>query len=385
MKKRKICPLTDRCGGCQLQYMKYGEQLRYKQDMVEEVLHRYGPVAPIIGMTNPYHYRNKSQAVYTTAGKSIISGIYRKGTHYVIPVKSCDLEDEETDRIFLEIRKLARDLNIHTYDEDTGYGVLRHVLVKKGFSTGQIMVVLVFGQVHYPSLKEFTKRLTEAFPKIASIQVNINKEKTSMVLGEGRETLIYGKAYIEDSLCGLLFRISAKSFYQVNPVQAEKLYLTAMRMARLKETDVVLDAYCGTGTIALVAASQGIKKVTGIEINEDAVWDARINASQNEIKNASFVQGDASAYCKALAENKETVDVLFLDPPRAGSDERFLSAAIKLKPKTIIYISCNADTLDRDLRYLTRFGPYRVLGFQPFDMFPHTTHVEVAAVISREE
>lgn len=382
MKKRNSCPLAEKCGGCQLQHLKYSEQLNYKQEIVNKTLHHHGPVAPIVGMENPYNYRNKSQAVFASSGKKIISGIYRQGTHKVISVLSCDLEDKETDKIFAEIRKLAMKLNIPPYDEDSGYGVLRHVLIKKAFSTGQIMVVFVSGKSRFPRIKELAESLKKAFPSICSILMNINSEHTSMVLGEGKELLIDGQPYIEDILCGLKFRISAKSFYQVNPIQAEKLYNIAMKMARLQSTDVVLDAYCGTGTIGLIAASKGIKQLVGVEINEQAVIDARKNAEINGIENATFIKADASVFCKELAKNKETVDVLFLDPPRAGSDERFLASAIKLNPKTIVYISCNVNTLDRDIRYITNFSDYKVLGFQPVDMFPHTSHVETVAILS---
>ncbi|MFA6689389.1 MAG: 23S rRNA (uracil(1939)-C(5))-methyltransferase RlmD [Sphaerochaetaceae bacterium] len=379
-----VCPLAHSCGGCQLQGMSYQEQLEWKQDYVDEVLGRFSVVAPILGMQRPVRYRNKIQAVFgRDRSGAIVSGIYRAGTHRIIPVRDCMIEDEISDKIIGTVRSLMKTFRIDPYDEDAQSGCIRHVLVKRGFSSGQVMVVLVVGTPRIPSKADFINILRQRHPEITTILMNLNDQHTSMVLGDGPETVLYGPGYIEDALCGLRFRISAKSFYQVNPVQTEKLYDIAMKMARLSGTESVIDAYCGTGTIGLVAARRGAAHVTGIELNPDAVRDAVANADRNGITNVEFVCADASAYLKELATEKRHVDVVFLDPPRAGSDERFLSSMIRLAPDTVVYISCNPLTLERDLRYLLRFGSYEVRGIQPVDMFPYTDHVETVVLMSR--
>ncbi len=380
------CPLAYSCGGCQLQHLPYGEQLWWKQDLEEDILGQFGPVAPIIGMEKPYRYRNKVQAVFgrDRSGK-IISGIYQTGTHRIISVRDCQTEDALADEILGTVRSLMKTFHIDPYDEDLHEGHIRHVLVKRGFSTGQVMVVLVVGSPYIPSQADFINILRQRHPQITTILLNFNDDDTSMVLGPEPEKVLYGPGYIEDTLCGLTFRISAKSFYQVNPIQTEILYNIAMKMARMDGNQKVIDAYCGTGTIALVAARNGAAQVLGIELNADAVADAQNNALRNNIDNATFICADAGEYMKELASKKESVDVVFLDPPRSGSDERFLAAMMKLAPKTIVYISCNPLTLERDLRYILKFGPYYVRGIQPVDLFPHTEHVENIALITRIE
>jgi len=382
MRDNKPCPLAGKCGGCQLQDLRYSEQLDEKMDFCERTLDYWAPVAPILGMENPVHYRNKAQAVFGMQ-RGIVSGIYRKGTHYIVPVRDCMLEDSDADKIFQTVRKLMRKFAIMPYNEDMHDGVIRHVLVRKAVATGQILVVIVIGSSELRNKHQFASLIRQMHPNVETVLLNVNGEHTSMVLGDGPDQILIGKGYIEDVLCGLRFRISAKSFYQVNHSQAEVMYEVAMKMAQLKPTDVVLDAYCGTGTIGLVAASRGIEKLIGIEINPSAVEDARVNAQLNEIENAEFIEADASSYCKQMAKDKKKVNVLFMDPPRSGSDERFLSSAIKMGPDRIVYISCNIETLDRDLRYLTRFGEYEVIGFQPVDMFPYTTHVETIALLQK--
>ena len=364
--------------------MKYSQQLKEKQDYVCSLLEKFGPVAPIRGMENPYYYRNKVQSVFGTDRKgNTINGIYRAGTHKIIDVRSCMIEDKDADAVLLTIRSLVKTLGLRPYNEDLGTGFLRHVLIRKAVATSQIMVVLVVSSFHFKAQERFVKTLVEKHPNIRSILLNRNTEKTSMVLGEGEEKVIYGDGYIEDELCHLRFRISARSFYQVNHLQAQRLYTIAMRMARFTGHESVIDAYCGTGTIGLIAAASGARSVLGIELNPSAVEDATLNARLNHLDNASFICGDAGEKLKELARQKVVCDVLFLDPPRAGSDERFLSSVIRLSPETVIYISCNPETLERDLRYLLKMGNYHVVGFQPVDMFPHTSHVETVVLMSR--
>ena len=382
----KKCPLMDRCGGCQLMDLDYDEQLDEKQRFVEDNLSGYGPVAPILGMDNPVHFRTKVQAAfgYEWKGSRVISGIYQAGTHHIVPIRDCLVEDEACERVISTARTLMNSFRIAPYDEDLGIGYLRHILVKKASFTGQIMVVLVCGNYPFPHKDDFINILRQRNPDIKTILLNFNDEKTSMVLSEKPERVLFGPGFIEERISDLWFRVSAKSFFQVNPVQTEVLFDIAMKMACIKDTDRVIDAYCGTGTLGMIAASRGAQEVLGIELNPDAVRDAEANKLRNKLENIQFLCDDASSALKRLSAEKAECDVLFLDPPRQGSDERFLASAIKLDPHSIVYISCNVNTLARDLNYLERFSDYRVIGIQPVDMFPHTTHVETCVLLSRK-
>ncbi|MDD6182365.1 MAG: 23S rRNA (uracil(1939)-C(5))-methyltransferase RlmD [Lachnospiraceae bacterium] len=375
------CSLAKKCGGCDFQGIPYEKQLQKKQKEVQTLLKPYCPVEPIIGMENPFHYRNKVHAVFDRMRNGqVISGVYQEGTHRVINVDECQIEDQKADAIIRDIRGLLRSFKIKTYDEDTGYGLLRHVLIRRGFVSGEIMVVLVLGSPILPSKNNFVKALRKLHPEITTIVLNVNDKKTSMVLGE-KETVLYGKGYIEDTLCGLTFRISPKSFYQVNPVQTEILYGKAMEYAGLTGKERVIDAYCGIGTIGMIAAKQA-KEVIGVELNKDAVRDAIRNAKRNGMKNITFYQKDAGEFMVQMAAQGEHADVVLMDPPRAGSDEDFLSSVIKLSPERIVYVSCNPVTLARDLKYLTKHG-YQAQVCQPVDMFPWTGHVEGVVLISK--
>lgn len=376
------CKITKKCGGCQFQGMAYQEQLKRKQKQEEKLLGRFCKVNPIIGMDQPYYYRNKVHAVFDRDRKgNIISGTYREGTHQVVAVEDCLIEDEKSQEIIRTIRGMLKSFKMITYDEDTGYGLLRHVLVRRGFTTGEIMVVLVLGSPILPSKNNFVKALRKEHPEITTVVLNVNDKKTSMVLGE-KEKTIYGPGYIRDVLCGCTFRISPKSFYQVNPVQTEVLYQTAIRFADLSGKETVIDAYCGIGTIGLIAAKHA-KKVIGVELNQDAVRDARMNAKENSITNVRIYQGDAGRFMVEMAEEKQKADVVFMDPPRAGSDERFLSSVVRLAPKKVVYVSCNPQTLARDLKYLVKQG-YEVRKIQPVDMFPFCDHCETVCFLTRK-
>ena len=383
--KRKFCPLFGKCGGCDYVNDNYSEELIRKHLMLEKLLSRYGYVERIIPGRHITHYRCKVHAVcgYDRDGK-FTTGIYRKGSHRLIPVRSCILEDGRATAILQTVRQMANKLNIKPYDEDYRDGDLRHILIRLGYHTNEIMVVLVTRARDFPRRKEFVDAIIEKHPDVVTVVNIVNDEKTSMIIPEdAEEEILYGKGYIVDKLNGVKFRISASSFYQINPEQTEILYDIAMKMAQLRETDTVLDAYCGTGTIGLIAAKKGVEKVIGVESNPKAVEDARLNAEMNHIENAEFVCQDAAKYLKAASKNKEKCDVLFLDPPRSGSSEEFLAAAGRMDPDVIVYISCNPETLSRDLRYITRFLPYRVRGIQPVDLFPGTMHVETVVLMSR--
>ncbi len=368
------CPVWKKCNGCQLQNLKYNEQLKWKYKKVDQLLYKYGEVNDIIGMTNPLNYRNKVQAAFgMTRDKRLISGIYQSSTKTIVKVDKCILEDKLCDKILLDIRGLVIDLGIIPYNEFNGHGLLRHILVKRGFKTNEIMVVFVGISPIFPQKKKFVAELIKIHPEITTIIFNINPDGPAMLLGE-KEQVLYGKGYIEDMLCGLKFKISARSFYQVNPKQTEILYNTAMEYAGLKGEETVIDAYCGVGTIGLIA-SKNAKEVIGVESNNAAVKDAVTNAKANNISNIRFVCEDAGKFMVKMAEEKLNCDVLFMDPPRAGSDKAFLNSVVTLSPKKVIYISCNPETLARDLDYLTKNG-YEAKNIQPVDMFPFSNHIE---------
>ncbi len=298
---KSVCPAAERCGGCQLLHIPYEEQLRQKRERVTELLKGLCPVVSIVGMDQPWHYRNKVHAVFDHDLKgNPVSGVYEAGSHRVVPVESCLIEDEKADQIIGTIRSMLRSFKIRTYDEDTGYGLLRHVLVRVGKFSGQIMVVLVTASPIFPSKNHFLKALREKHPEITTIVQNTNDKDTSMVLGD-KESILYGKGYIEDSLCGYTFRISPKSFYQINPVQTEKLYQKSIELAGLTGKEMVLDAYCGTGTIGIIAASQA-RQVIGVELNPDAVRDGVKNIRKNQIRNMDIYCNDASVFLREMAE-----------------------------------------------------------------------------------
>lgn len=383
MENRQIkCPKARQCGGCQLQGISYEKQLEQKQKKTEELIGPYCRVFPICGMEDPYHYRNKVHAVLDHKKGKVISGIYAEGSHRVVPVDACLIEDEKADEIIVTIRELLQSFKLPVYDEDTGRGLFRHILIRVGKTSGQIMVVLVMASPIFPSKNNFIRVLRQKHPEITTIVQNINDQDTSVVLGE-REKVLYGKGYITDTLCGKVFRISSRSFYQINPVQTEKLYQKAIHLASLTGKERIVDAYCGIGTIGLIASDR-VKQVIGIELNEDAVRDAMKNARANNVSNVEFYCDDAGDFMREMAANGEKVDVVFMDPPRSGSDEIFLSSVVQLAPKRVVYISCNPETMARDLEYLTDHG-YRAITAWPFDMFPSTAHIETVVLLSKGE
>ena len=381
-KEGTACKVAKKCGGCQYQGVPYEKQLSEKQKAVRQLMQPFCKTAEITGMQDPYHYRNKVHAVFARKKDgTIISGVYEEGTHRVVPVEACQIEDKKADAIINDIRGLLKSFKIKTYNEDTGYGLLRHVLIRSGFTTGEIMVVLVLGSPVMPSKNNFVKALRKLHPEITTVVLNVNDKRTSMVLGD-RETTIYGKGYIEDVLCGLTFRISSKSFYQINPVQTEKLYGKAMELAGLTGKERVIDAYCGIGTIGMVAAKSA-KEVIGVELNPDAVRDAIKNAKRNQMKNIRFYQDDAGRFMEKMAAKGEKADVVFMDPPRSGSTEQFMKSAVTLAPQKIVYISCDPQTQARDLKYLTKHG-YKAMGAYPYDMFPFTKHAENIVLLVKQ-
>ena len=365
-----------------MQNLSYEMQLRWKMKTVIGLLSPFGHVEEIIGMKNPYHYRNKVQAAFglDRRGK-IISGVYQSGTHRIVPVDSCMIEDEKADEIIVSIRELLPSFKILPYQEDAGRGTLRHVLVKRGFQSGEIMVVLVTAGAVFPSRNHFLEALLKNHPEITTVIQNTNPGRTSLVLGEN-EKVLYGSGKITDTLCGLQFSISSRSFYQVNPVQTETLYGKAIEFAALSGKETVIDAYCGVGTIGLCAAKHA-KNVVGIELERAAVKNAIGNAKLNAIRNARFYAGDAGEFMEEMAAAGEKAQVVFLDPPRAGTTVRFISSVAALAPEKVVYVSCNPETLARDLKEFEKRG-YKTEKIQPVDMFPFTHHVECVTLIAKK-
>ena len=354
-KKSGLCPVADQCGGCSWINQPYAEQLKKKEKQLGELLAPFCKIEGVIPMEHPEHYRNKVHAVFgENRYHDAISGIYEQKSHRIVPVNN----------------------------EDTGYGLLRHALIRTGHVTGQIMVVLVLASPILPSKNNFVKALLKLHPEITTVVINVNNRNTSMVLGD-KEHVIYGKGYIEDELCGKRFRISPKSFYQVNPVQTEILYGKALEYAGLTGKETVVDAYCGTGTIGMIASDKA-GKVISVELNADAVRDARNNAKANQIRNIQFYQNDAGKFLVEMAGQGAKVDVVLMDPPRSGSTEEFMSSVVRIGPERIVYVSCNPETLVRDLKYFKKKG-YRVAKGVGVDMFPFTDSLEAVTLLVRQK
>ena len=376
------CPHFGKCGGCQYLHLSYEEQLAAKKHQVKELMEKHCKVRPIIGMDeNPWHYRHKVQAVFgLDRKKQQISGVYEEKTHRILPVETCLIEDQKADAIIATVRSLLKSFKIKVYDEDTGYGLLRYVLIRKAEFTDEIMVVLVTASPVFPSKRNFVEALRREHPEITTVVQNVNDRTDSLVLGSKYQVL-WGKGYIVDRLCGCSFKISPGSFYQVNPIQAQKLYEKAIELADLTGKETVVDAYCGTGTIGMIAAKKA-GKVFGVESNPDAVRDAVGNAKANDVKNIRFYREDAGHFLQSCAADNMPVDVVLMDPPRAGSSEEFLDAVAKIGPKRVVYVSCNPTTLERDCTYLEKQG-YRAKEVWPVDMFPWSGAVEAVCLLEK--
>lgn len=396
------CPVARQCGGCQIQQMSYDAQLEYKQKLVRDNLYRIGGIdsseyemCTIIGMENPYNYRNKAQfPVGTDKNGDIVMGFYAGRTHCIINNTDCCIGAKVNEEILLNIRSYMEENAVTAYDESTGRGLVRHILIRTGFHTGQIMVCIVINGNKLPYSDALVARLKE-IDGMTSVMVNINREQTNVILGRECMTLM-GTPYIEDSICGIMYRISPLSFFQVNPQQTEKLYKKALEFADLKGGETVWDLYCGIGTISLFMASKA-KKVYGVEIVPEAIADAKDNALRNHIDNAEFFVGKAEAVVPKYYENmrlkadfgdieaKEGIapDVIVVDPPRKGCDEALLDTIVKMAPQKVVYVSCDSATLARDLKYLLEKG-YGVSKVQPVDQFAHTVHVETVCLLSRK-
>ena len=400
-----VCPVARQCGGCQIQQMSYDAQLDFKRKLVEGNLRRIGGfpdinVLPVIGMDEPYHYRNKAQyPVGRDKDGNVVIGFYAGRTHCIIDNQDCAIGARENVKILTAIRDYINENKVSVYDENTGKGAVRHILIRKGFHTGQMMVCIVVNGESLPHEDRLVAKLTglefyngndgkldsvkgQAVPNISSVMININRENTNVILGDRCRTL-WGKDYIEDSINGITFQISPLSFYQVNPVQTEKLYGKALEFAGLTGNEVVWDMYCGIGTISLIMATRA-KKVYGVEIVPAAIENAKNNARINGLDNAEFYVGKSEEIAPKLAEQGAVPDVIVVDPPRKGCDEALLGTIVKMQPERVVYVSCDSATLARDLKYLAARG-YEVKTVQPVDQFCHTVHVESVVLLSQQK
>ena len=374
------------CGGCQIQALDYNKQLELKTNEVKQVISRIGKLENVeihetIGMQSPCRYRNKAQFPIQNINGSTAIGFYKKKSHDVIPTDMCVIQHDINDKIIKIIKTYIQAYNVSIYNETTHTGVLRHLVTKVGFTTNEVMVVLVANGTNLPHLNELASVLKENILGFKTLVLNVNKAKTNVILGKENK-VIYGNGKINDYIGDLVFEISPLSFFQVNPVQTEVLYNKALEYAELKENDTVFDIYCGIGSISLFLA-QKATKVYGIEIVEDAIKDAKINAKLNNLNNVEFYVGKAEEVVPKMYSEGKTANVVVVDPPRKGCDEKVLDTIVSMKPDRVVYVSCNPSTLARDLAYLDERG-YKCVEIQPVDMFPHTMHVECCAKIVKK-
>lgn len=377
---KPFCPSFEKCGGCSLQHMSMDAQLRFKTNLVKESIKRIGKLENVvihdaIGMKDSFYYRNKAQYPVGIGGDKPIAGFYARRSHEIVECTGCGIQNKTSDRIKDIISEFIYKNNIAPYDETKGTGLVRHIMTRQGFKTGETMVVLVINGQDFPHKDKLVQELIQKEPSVKSIFLNINTKNTNIIMGQ-ENIKIYGEDFITEYIEDLKFRISPLAFFQVNPVQTEVLYGKALEYANLTGNEVVYDLYCGTGTISLFLARKA-KKVYGIEVVEDAIRDAVKNAEINGISNAEFIVGEAEK-----VELTQKADVVVLDPPRKGCDEKLLATLVDMEPKRIVYVSCNPATLARDLKYLSENG-FSVLEVQPVDMFPHTAHVETVCLLSK--
>lgn len=383
--ERKCSESLRQCGGCQIQELDYQKQLDVKTNEVKQVISRIGKLDDVVihdtlGMEHPFRYRNKAQFPIQKKDNMPVIGFYKKKSHDLISTDECIIQHEVNDKIIKIIKTYIRAYNVSIYDEKTHKGLLRHLVTKVGFTTGEVMIVLVANGKKLPYLKELASVLKENIPGFKTLVVNVNTQKTNVILGK-EKIVAYGDGMIRDYIGELVFEISPLSFFQVNPLQTEVLYNKALEYANLGENDTVFDIYCGIGTISLFLA-QKAKKVYGIEIVEDAIKDAKRNAKINNMDNVEFYVGKAEEVVPKMYKEGKRANVVVVDPPRKGCDEKVLDTIVSMEPDRVVYVSCNPSTLARDLAYLNERG-YKCHEIQPVDMFPHSVHVENVAWLSR--
>lgn len=370
-------------GGCQLQHISYEGQLKYKENQVVQVMKRIGKlenvkIHPVLGMEHPWQYRNKAQVPVGEKDGELVAGFFKPRSHEIVDTNESLIQLPEVNEAIQIVKEICSELGVKPYNEETHKGDLRHIMARYGKQTGELMVVLITRSSNLPQKEKLIEQIVNRLPKVKSIVHNINSKRTNVILGD-KTKLLWGSEFIYDYIGDIKFAISALSFYQVNPDQTKVLYEKALEYAGLTGDETVIDAYCGIGTISLFLA-QKAKKVYGVEIVSEAIKDAERNAALNDIKNAEFAVGKAEEVILEWYEEGITADVLVVDPPRKGCDEAFLQTIIDMKPKKVVYVSCNPATLARDLRILED-GGYKTIEIQPVDMFPQTTHVECVALL----
>ena len=382
-RKEPSCPVYKRCGGCSLQHMTYQKTLEFKRQVVVDNLTRIGGLSNLtihetMGMEDPLSYRNKAQYPVGLGANGPVSGFYARRSHEIIDTPICEIQHPLSDKAKSIVLEYVHVLNVPVYNEKTGQGLIRHVVTKVGFNSGEIMVIIVATKTDIPKKEKLLYRLKRDIPGLASVILNVNSKPGNVIMGD-QNIVLFGKDSIEDKIGDLIFEISPLSFYQVNPIQTEVLYNKAIEYANLKGDETVYDLYCGIGTIALFAA-QKAKKVIGVEVEPEAIEAAKKNAARNNINNTEFHLGDVEKIAPEFYEKGEKADVVFIDPPRKGCDEVLLKTLVDMAPNRIVYVSCNPSTLARDLKYLTANG-FAVGEVQPVDMFPWTEHVETVVLM----
>ena len=378
------CPIYYQCGGCQLQHFSYEGQLKAKEKQVRDVLERIGKlenvtVHPVLGMEDPWRYRNKAQVPVGEEAGRLVSGFYQARSHRIINMEACLIQHEQNDTAIQIVKDICQRYGISAYKEEKNKGILRHVMTRYGYTTEDMMIVLVTRTPDLPHRKQIVKEIVDSIPAVKAIVQNINPKQTNVIFGE-KTKVLWGSEVIYDYIGDIKFAISARSFYQVNPKQTKILYEKALEYAALSGEKTVIDAYCGIGTISLFLAKKA-KKVYGVEIVPEAIADANRNAQLNGIENVVFEVGKAEQVIPQWYTEGVQADVLVVDPPRKGCDEALLDTILDMKPERVVYVSCNPATLARDLRILED-GGYKTLKVQPVDMFPHTGHVECVALIT---
>ncbi|MBC2025398.1 23S rRNA (uracil(1939)-C(5))-methyltransferase RlmD [Listeria booriae] len=379
------CLVYSQCGGCQLQHLSYDGQLRMKQKQVAQVMKRIGKqdveVLPTLGMENPWNYRNKAQVPVGFVNGRLVAGFYQQRSHQIIDMNTCLIQQEENNEVIQTARAVFAKYHVEPYDETTRKGVLRHLMTRFATTTGELMLVIVTTKLNFPNKEEILAELQQSIPELTSLVQNVNTANTNVIFGE-QTVVLAGREYIMDTIHGISFAISARSFYQVNPEQTEILYTEALKLAGLTGEETVIDAYCGIGSISLCLAKEA-KHVYGVEIVPQAIEDARANAKLNKMDNVTFAVGKAEEVIPDWFKQGIKADVLVVDPPRKGCDDALLQTILKMKPKRVVYVSCNPATLARDMLVLTE-GGYEAKMVQPVDMFPQTTHVECVTVLKRK-
>ncbi|MBC2245306.1 23S rRNA (uracil(1939)-C(5))-methyltransferase RlmD [Listeria booriae] len=379
------CLVYSQCGGCQLQHLSYDGQLRMKQKQVAQVMKRIGKqdveVLPTLGMENPWNYRNKAQVPVGFVNNRLVAGFYQQRSHQIIDMNTCLIQQEENNEVIQTARAIFAKYYVEPYDETTRKGVLRHLMTRFATTTGELMLVIVTTKLNFPNKAEIIAELQKSIPELTSLVQNVNTANTNVIFGE-QTVVLAGREYIMDTIHGISFAISARSFYQVNPEQTEILYAEALKLAGLTGEETVIDAYCGIGSISLCLAKEA-KHVYGVEIVPQAIEDARANAKLNKMDNVTFAVGKAEEVIPDWFKQGIKADVLVVDPPRKGCDDALLQTILKMKPKRVVYVSCNPATLARDMLVLTE-GGYEAEMVQPVDMFPQTTHVECVTVLERK-